>query len=271
MTNGLRAAATILAAALGSAAQADATLTYELGGGDGAPVTKTLAVSGFFARVDSSDQPERFLLFQAGKFFPLYRVDVAASTYTQLTPEVQVNFGAAATGAPPQQEPGAGPGPEVDQAAPVAEAGAAPDAESGLAYARTAAARAAELRPTADTRSVAGLSCRVIQELAGGEPVVEHCMANKASLGLTERETRTLARTLVMARAHELGWLGAATEDEEFVSIASRDLRSDRRFELKKISTDALAAGHLRVPKAFEKVPLVAAPPAAAEAAAPAE
>ena len=69
-----------LAAALGawaSLAGADATLVYQLSGGSSPPVQKTLSVARFFVRVDSSDAPDEYLLYQAGKFFPLFSVNTA--------------------------------------------------------------------------------------------------------------------------------------------------------------------------------------------------
>jgi hypothetical protein len=320
MITASRTAAAICAALLASGAQADATLTYELSSPDGEKTVKTFSVSRFFARVEDSTDPDSFLLFQAGKFFPLYRVDVAAKTYTRLTPEVKASLGPAgrgkgsAQGAQPQapaadtppagdeepepQEPAAGtasagpetvstknadstppPGTEPEAQVPKAsgddaEAEAAvpmQDSEPATSEASTIAAPEPELRPTAKTKTVGGVRCRVIQEVEGEQRIREHCMANKARLGITEREIRTLARTFVMARKRSLGWLGAATKDEDFVSVATRDLNTNRMLELRKVSTDPLPAGHLRVPREFKQVqPEAPSAPGAEKAGEPA-
>jgi hypothetical protein len=72
-----------------SVAYGDATLVYELAGPDVPKAEKTFSVARFWARVDDPVEKDRYLLFQAGKFFPMYRVDVGAETYTRLTPEVK--------------------------------------------------------------------------------------------------------------------------------------------------------------------------------------
>ena len=74
-------------------AYADATLVYEMDSGSDGKVEKTLSVSRFFVRVDSSDEEGRYLLFQAGKFFPLFSVNEAEETYTRLTPPVDARLG----------------------------------------------------------------------------------------------------------------------------------------------------------------------------------
>ncbi len=79
-------------------------------------------------------------------------------------------------------------------------------------------------------------------------------MANSARLRITDRELITLSRLFGMARNMEFGWLGVGTEDEEFVSVQSRDLRDDRILELTSVSTKPLAAGYLRIPSAYKLV-----------------
>ena len=78
-------------------------------------------------------------------------------------------------------------------------------------------------------------------------------MATKARLGITERESRTLARWFTMARREGFDWLGAATEVENFVSVQSRDLRRNKTLELKSVSKAPLPAGYLRIPKSFKE------------------
>ena len=307
----------LILAAFAGQARADATLTYELTGPDGGRSTKTFALSSFFVRVVDTAEEDTWLLYQAGKFFPLYEVDPSARTYTRLTPEVRATLGPdsrstgiARAGA---QQNAVKQGPEGETAAmeeakgsgaaetgpiarehpqteaptpkPAGEAGgtegqaAAPDGGKGgdgqeelrASASRTdqAAGSAAEspggqeppegkpaagsattlppkpqFRARRENREVAGIECRVVEELRDG---------NTARLGLTERELRTLARTFVMARERGLGWLGAATEDEEFVSIQARVLETDGQLVLRSVSTAPLPEGHLRIPHEYEQ------------------
>jgi hypothetical protein len=267
---------------------ADATLVYELKGPDSEAVRKTLYASRFFVRAESSEDEGRFLLFQAGKFFPLYSVNQKERTYTLLTPPVKPTLGPAsrAEGAGAQPAPEEGPdaqasvtaaetSPEGKQAAPDApttavkaggdagegavEAGHPPQEQETAEHPAEAQSPprlppAPQFKPTPKTDEIAGVSCRVILELIDGEPAIEHCMANKAALGITERELRTLARLLVMARERNLDWLGAATEDEQFISVRSRDIKRGKTLSLQSVSTAALPPGHLRVPRDYTEV-----------------
>jgi hypothetical protein len=275
----------ILLAMAHPAVRADATLNYRLTQQEGEQAALRIALARFFARIESSAAPDGWWLFQAGKFFPLYRVDDKRETWTLLTPEVQPRLGplsrtkspggAAATGA--EVSDGPAPAPEAEQAAHAVPeqgeaAGAAQEAAAGAADAQTAAApketpapdpaparaRAADVprfAPTEQMDEVAGVRCRVVNELRDGEPAIEHCMANETALGITEREIRTLARTFAMARAQGLDWLGTATADEEFVSVRSRALDGGAALMLESVSTGALPPGHLRVPRQYRKVP----------------
>lgn len=275
----------ILLAMAHPAVRADATLNYRLTQQEGEQAALRIALARFFARIESSAAPDGWWLFQAGKFFPLYRVDEKRETWTLLTPEVQPRLGpasrtsspgdAAATGAEVSDAPA--PAPEAEQAAhavpeqgpeqgaagegqeATAGADAAPEAaapketpEPAPAPARTA--DAPEFAPTAQMDEVAGVRCRVVNELRRGEPAIEHCMANETALGITEREIRTLARTFAMARAQGLDWLGTATTDEEFVSVRSRALDGGAALVLESVSTEALPPDHLRVPREYRKV-----------------
>lgn len=277
----------ILAASTGHA-RADATLTFELTGPDGGRTTKTLAVARYFARIEDTANKDSFLLYQAGKFFPLYEVSPADKAYTRLTPDVNPTLHAGIRPTPEGEQAAGAPHP--DQPAPATspgasgEAGAVSGEEARAGTSELAAASPPssgvpepaqqapesetptpdpepppslpvkpELRATRDTREVAGIECRVVDELRDGKPVLQHCMANKARLGITERETRTLARTFTMARERNLGWLGTATEDEEFVSIQVRDPESGRQLVLQALSTEPLPRGHLRIPREYEQ------------------
>ena len=267
-------------------AQADATLVYGLTGANGQVVEKKLSVSRFFVRADASDQADDYLLFQAGKFFPLYRVKPADGTYTRLTPRVEPTLHAGTSAKPPTTtSTGAGPGTtapgehagsgEASAAshgvaaeggtdpAPAAQTAAGNHAsgehievaESSAPSASSAALPVTpKFKPTSRLDSVASIKCRIIVELIDDKPAVEHCMANKAALGITERETRTLARLFAIARKRGYDWLGTASTDEDFISVSSRDLRRERTLTLKSLSTATLPAGYLRVPRDFKEV-----------------
>jgi hypothetical protein len=267
-----------------SAAYADATLVYEVREADAPAVQKTLSIARFFVRVDFSDEDDRYLLYQAGKFFPLFSVNTEQGTFSRLSPPVKATLGPANRGKPAQAEatpevaqavgassPGGKPEPgaasadagqemagdtaqaETDQAVPAAAAGA-DEAEAPEAQQPPQPAKAPVFKPTTDTAEVAGVRCRIVHELIDGKPAIEHCMANKAALGVTEREIRTLARLFVLARERGWDWLGAATADEEFVSVRSRDPARNKTLVLESASTDPLPAGHLRVPKGYKEI-----------------
>lgn len=273
----------ILAACTGQAV-ADATLTYELSGPDGASTTKTLSIARFFARIDDTAKEGTYLIYQAGKFFPLYEVKPHDKAYTRLTPEVKPTLHAGVQPAPADAKPAAST--EASAAPPVADtdkkpaeadkqaaavsSGVAPETvkpvESGTPEQPVPGVKAAgptektaeplpkkpELKASREKREIAGVECRVVEELKAGKTVLQHCMANKARLGITEREIRTLSRTFVMARERAFGWLGAATEDEEFVSIQTRDPETGTQLVLKHVSTEPLPQGHLKIPREYK-------------------
>lgn len=298
-----------------SVSQADARLTYELTGSDSRKTEKVFAISEFFVRIDDPSKAGRYLLFQAGKFFPLYSVDETKRTYTRLTPAVTPRLGPVSRserGTAPsngksekpadlegadQQQASQGQVGAADNADKTSDAAPAEPADSeGSAEIEPATAvsakRAAQpspdvaaskppggktsrtatspaptaepqgvrgvstptLKPSKKMRSVAGIRCRVVQELLDGEPVMEHCMANSAGLGLTKREVITLSRLFGMARDRTFGWLGIGSGDEKFVSVQSRDLRNDSMLRLTSVSTEPLPVGYLRIPKTFKLV-----------------
>jgi len=281
-----------------SVAEADVTLVYQLTEQGAEPVEKKLSLSRYFVRVDDPSDKDGYLLFQAGKFFPLYHVDESRQTYTRLTPPVHPTLHAGSAKSSPhagraetQGDSAAAEAIGVPQTSqsdeqPAAEAitTAQPPAPKGEpdettstspSPAPTAAAtdepKPAEvepaalppspvLKPTRKTHSVAGIECRAVVELIDDEPAVEHCMANKARLGITERESRTLARVFVMARKQGLDWLGAATPDENLVSVQSRDLRRNKTLELKSISKAPLPSGYLAIPRSFKEAKASAEP-----------
>jgi len=215
-------------------AGADATLTYELTSAGDSKTVKQFSMARFFVRIDDPAEKDQYLLFQAGKFFPLFSVDQANNTYTRLTSTVT-----------PYMSPQSREHHGADQT----------DEQGGSKQqAETRQKQAAILKPTKKNRKVAGIECRVVEELADGKPVIEHCMANSARLGVTNRELITMARTFEMARSKNFGWLGTGTEDEEFISVQSKDLRDNRVLTLTTVSTKPLPQGYLRIPREYKEV-----------------
>ena len=298
-----------------SVTQADATFSYELSAADDKNSVKQFSIARFFVRIDDPDEEKRFLLFQAGRFFPVYAVNEAESNYRLLTPpetpwlgpntrakqraegktvknDSQADAESAdevtqqqAAGAQTHTLDSTGAKPKVAAAEPTEPADSAaikqapalpasatqpgpdvakPDAPP-VALADSAASAAPPAKPsgrlpppklkaTKKMRTVAGIRCRVVHELRDGEPVMEHCMANSAALGVTKREVITLSRLFSKARTMEFDWLGTGTKDEEFVAIQSRSLGDNRLLQLTSVSTKPLPAGHLRIPKSFKLV-----------------
>lgn len=269
-------------------AHADVTLTYELNGPEMEPRMEVISLARFFARIDNPAEPNTYLVYQTGKFFPLYRVDQTNGTYTRLTPEVNPTLHAESTPDAgtaqdkPQQEAmdaaAHQSSAEVSEPVPAtsseAKDSAVTETETGSATQAAAVATAqvthakpasvttqvtlatpaTTLRLTQQTKEIAGVACRVVEELAGKQPVMIHCMADKARLGISEREIRSLARVFQMARERNFGWLGTATRDEKFVSVASEDLQSKKTLQLQFASTKPLPAGFLRIPREFKEV-----------------
>lgn len=215
-----------LAACSTSIARADATLTYELTDADGSKTVKKFSTARFYVRIEDPTTPDQYLLFEAGKFFPLYAVDTTAKTYTLLTKEVIPYMSPES-----REHHGADKTDEIEAKKP-----------------------APRFKATRKTRKVAGVECRVVHELVDGEPVIEHCMVNSARLSITKRGIITLARTFEMARNRDYGWLGAGTEDEEFVSVYSRDQRDNRTLQLTAVSNRPLNADYLRIPREYKQV-----------------
>ena len=228
-------------------AHADAALTFKLSGPDMQSRVKKISISRFFTRIDDPADPQRYLIYQTGKFFPLFEVDQAAKTYTRLTPEVNATLHANF----PKTEP-AGQDKPSAQSKDVATQQDDPAGRTGESEQVFAAKTS--LKNTKKQQSVAGIKCRLIEELRDNRPVMHHCMADKSRLGFTEREVRSLARVFGMARERGYEWLGTATGDEKFVSIKSRDLSNGMTLELVSVSNKPLPVGYLRIPKEYQKV-----------------
>lgn len=245
-------------------AYADVTLNYQLSGPDMEDRIKTFSLARFFARIDDPVTPDTYLLYQTGKFFPLYQVDKSTRSYTLLTPEVKPTLHAAIAPKPAAaQGKTAVTSTEAAQAQLKTAAPALPatveqptGGKTAESSAETAgASQQTTLRLTNKKQKIAGIECRIIEELAGALPVMTHCMADKVHLGITERELRSLGRLFKMARERNLGWLGTATPDEKFVSVSSEDLQSHKTLQLKSLSTKPLPSGYLRIPGNFKPIP----------------
>ena len=228
-------------------AMADLRLTYSLSGPESESLVKHFSVRHFFVRVEDGVDSSSYLLYQAGKFFPLYSVDSSDETWTRLTPPVTASLGPLSR----HQKPSAEDGEKKAEASAGAEVTAG-DGEKP-AVTRTAAEEPA-LRPTKKNLEVAGIDCRVVHEVFDNEPVVEHCMANSARLGITDRELKTMSRLFNMARQRDFGWLAIGTPDEEFISVQSRDLRNDRLFQLTGVDNGALPGDYLRIPRHYKQL-----------------
>ena len=63
---------------------ADAALTYELSSAGDSKTVKQFSMARFFVRIDNPAEKDQYLLFQAGKFFPLFSVDQANNHQEQL-------------------------------------------------------------------------------------------------------------------------------------------------------------------------------------------
>lgn len=213
-----------------SPAGADVTLNYELTEPDGHTTTKTFSTARFYVRVDDSTEDKRHLLFEAGRFFSLYRVDESKSTFERLTPKVIPHMGA---GTPAKEKS---------------------DAYRARFPADEPRAPVPVLKPTSKKNTVAGIPCRIVNEMLDNRPVVEHCMANSANLEVTSREIITMTRLFKMARDRAFDWLGVGTQDEEFISVQSRDLQTSRALKLISVSTSPLTEGYLRIPKNYKNV-----------------
>jgi hypothetical protein len=235
---------------------AEVTLTYELTNTDNGKSVKQFSIKEFYARIDDPADKNKYLLFQAGKFFPLFEVNQSEKIYTRLTPAATPTLGPssppkqAAKTSEPHNKATTDTGP-ADGTQGQPETGKHPGPAPSEASAKTPAPR---LKPTKKSRKVADIECRIVLELQEGKPVIEHCMANSARLGITKREVITLSRTFNMGRDEQFDWLATGTKDEEFISIESKDLRSNRMLRLVALSTKPRPAGYYQIAREYRQV-----------------
>lgn len=215
---------------------ADATLVYQTTDADGGKTQHTFAITGRFVRVDMDTEPDRYWVIDAGL---LTMADVDQSTQRFTFEKL--------------------PRPELPAAAPSAkqETPATPrtgqDAEQAVQAAPTLSP-APVLVPTRKKQNVAGVICRMVDEVAGDRPVARHCMAGTGPLGVTSREMVTLSRLFTVARRLELGWAGVATADERIASVDSHLGEGQAAQTLLSVSYDWIPDARMQVPKKYERV-----------------
>lgn len=200
----------------------DATLIYELQGPENNKKQVKISISGEGVRINEYKVENSALIFQAGHLFPLYAVNHDEKTYQRLTPEFKAYL-------------------RVDKDRKVNK--------DLFSYPEIT------LKSAGKQQKVSGIKCRLVHEYIDEKPVIEHCLANSARSGLSERETRSLIRTYAILRKHtDTDWPGAGTTDEVYVSVRSRHLDGDNSMELKSVSYDLIDTSYLRIPREYKLV-----------------
>jgi len=212
---------------------ADATLVYRTVSAEGAKTQHTFAIAGRFVRVDMDTEPERYWVIDTG-LLTMADVDQATQQYT---------FGKL-------------PRPELPAAAKQKTL-ATPQGEQGAEQTVSTAPMLSpepDLVPTRKKQNLAGIICRMINEVVDDQPVAQHCMAGTGPLGITSREMVTLSRLFTVARRMELGWAGVATADERIVSVDSRLGEGQAAQTLLSISYDWIPDERMQVSKKYKRV-----------------
>ena len=88
----------------------------------------------------------------------------------------------------------------------------------------------------------------------GQEVVVDFIGSLSAGQDVTEQEELHHRIEKLAAQGIRFHVLGVGTEDEEFISIQSRDLNTNRVFKLTSVSNKPLEQGYLRIPREYKKV-----------------
>lgn len=238
----------IFAGCCAQLAQADATLVYELSDTADAKTQYTFSISGRFVRIDSEprEQPG-YSLFDTGRMV-MFNVDETAHSYRPV--KAGRHFHPAISVTPPDTtadkttEKPASSKPAEDSSA---EKTASSDPAAPASTATT-------LKATKKKRTVAGKRCRVVLEVADEKPVAEHCMSGTGDLGLSKREVYTLSRLFTKAAILDLKLFGAATKDERYVSIQSRQPDSKASQTLKSVSKTAIPYEKMRIPEDYKQL-----------------
>ena len=215
--------------------QADATLVYQTVSAEGAKTQHTFAIAGRFVRVDMDAEPERYWVIDTG-LLTMADVDKATQRYT---------FGKL-------------PRPELPATtAAKQKTSAKSQGEQGADQATSSVPMLAPepvLVPTRKKQNVAGIICRMVNEVVNDQPVARHCMAGTGPLGITSREMVTLSRLFTTARRMELGWAGVATADERIASVDSRLGEGQAAQTLLSVSHDWIPDERMQVSKKYKRV-----------------
>ncbi|MEN8760799.1 MAG: hypothetical protein ABF290_00090 [Thiogranum sp.] len=215
-------------------AHADTTLVYELVDAAGEKTQQTYTIRGRFLRVDKDAETSKNFLLLDGGFLYMNVVDGEKGTFTTFgdSPYHQGQR------LPAKPKPG-------NTAATGSE-------QAGKANAKSPPLSV--LSPTVQKDSVAGIRCRIVNELRDGTPVAEHCLADPAALGMTPRELISMARLIEFAKQRtDPDWI-AIQSDEQFITIRSRPAEGEPTFVLKSVSHEIASRDLFRVPPAYQKL-----------------
>jgi len=229
--------------ALPVTADADTTLVYELVDSAGKKTEQTYTIRGRYVRVDKDSESKKNFLLLDGGFLIMHVIDGEKGTFSTFgeSPYHQDKQFSA------KPAPASVAEPEAEQAKAEPEAG----------QAKPAAAESAPmsvLSPTGKMQSVAGVRCRVVNEMRNEKPVAEHCLADPAALGMTPRELITMARLIEFAKQRtDPDWI-AVQSDEQFISIRSAPPGGDASFVLKSVAHDIVPRDAFRVSPGYKKL-----------------
>lgn len=216
-------------AGLSFAINAETTLVYDLVDSQGATKEQTYTLHGRWVRVNNSNEneaEENFLLLDSG-FMIMHVVDGEKGEF--------YTFGES----------------------PHHQSRTMPKTVEGDGKTKQATEKKTEmpgLKPTGKKDTVAGVQCRVVNEVVNDKTVAEHCMAEVVALQMTPRELITMARLIEFSREWtDPDWI-AVQSNEKYVSIRSRPADGDATFILKSVSHELPPGDYFRVPPAYKKL-----------------
>lgn len=197
---------------------ADATLHYELQGPDGEKRKIQISTSMIWAKIDEVGTNYSYL-FKSGHQYPLYRVNHHELNYQLLTPKIKGGLNVEKNRKANNQH---------------------------FSY------PVITLKPTGKREMISGINCHLVHEMIDGKPLIEHCFANPARMGITVRDVKTLIRTYAILRKYrDSGWLGAGSIENDYVSVRSRHLDSTQTLQLKEVSTKPLEPKYMYIPREY--------------------
>lgn len=216
-------------AGLSFAINAETTLVYELVDSQGAAKEQTYTLHGRWVRVNNSNEnetAENYFLLDSG-FMIMHVVDDEKGEF--------FTFGES-----PHHQSRTVP--------------KTPAADATTKQLTEKKADKSVLKPTGKKDTVAGVQCRVVNEVLNDKPVAEHCMADVVALQMTPRELITMARLIEFSKEWtDPDWI-AAQSDEKYVSIRSRPVDGDANFILKSVSHELPPVDYFRIPPAYKKL-----------------